>query len=206
MRKIHWFDANRAFSVNVAEYMAAVVWKKEINLRLGAEINSVQESLVNVDKMAGSVLQDRIPELKKTFLARLGELEVQRKEEIQRQGTYTPAAADSLLKRTLTRYAQGKPGAIDPVEALQVWFASYGLTVEEDSPIIREILEGAGEKLDFRTLVSTDGRVATNFNATNCYKMAFCKVYEHMVNAGTIKPVQIPAIVRDKYAKKTKKQ
>ena len=203
MNKINWFDANRSMSTCVAEYMVAVFWKKTIQLKIGSQIKENRESLEKVDNLKGSILADQIPELKKHYLAEIGRLQEEMNVQIEREATYNPTTADVEFKKALEKYAKGKT-SVTPAESIQKWFLLHGLDIPEDSYIIREILTAAGEKFRFDTAVDTDGKVVTGFNAGNCYKMTFAKCYEHMVNAGTIKGVQIPEIIREKYAPKKK--
>lgn len=203
MARVNWFDANREFATNVAEYMVCVFWKRAITLEFGQKIKEARESLEKVDNLKGSIMADKIPELKKFYLAEIGKLEEQEREQIRRQGTYAPSAADVTLKKALKAYVDGKTEKT-PAESVQAWLAAYGLEVDLYNPIISEILGGSGDKFRFKTAVKTNAHVVTGFNDGNCYAMAFAKCYEHMVQVGTIKAVQIPEIIREKYAPKKK--
>ena len=203
-KRINWFDANRSMALEVCDFMKAFVWKAEIHAKFKAEKEEVDHALAQLEKLEGSIFEDKIPEMRSVYMGRLAELDRQEKEQIELEGTYTLSEADKTLKKGLADYAKGKG---DAVKALQTWFAHHGLELEEDCPLFDEIFAAAGEKIAVKTLVHTEGKVATGFNNTNAFKMTFAKCYEHMVNAGTIKATQIPPLMAEKYApkKRTKK-
>lgn len=203
MKKINWFDANRSLSTEIVDFMRCIVWKAEISEKFSQEQEEIEQGISACDKLIGSVLENKIPEMKEAFLARSAELERQRKDQIEKEATYALSDADKELRKSLTKYA--KDGSADPVQAIIKWFSTHGLTIDEDSPILDEIFRAAGEKITVKTIVRTNGRIATSFNNTNCFKMVFAKCYEHMVNAGTIKATQIPPLMAEKYAPKQKK-
>lgn len=205
MKKLDWFSANRTLSVEVVDFMKCFVWKAEINEKFRREQAEIDTAIAGLEKLKGSILEDRIPEMRDTYLIRKQELDKQREDQIQTEATYTLSESDQKLKKALSAYAQGKKDAVMPEVAIQSWFLDHGLDVE-DTAIVDEILNGAGENLKVKTLVKSDGKIVTAFNGTNCFKMVFAKCYEHMVDVGTIKATQIPPIMAEKYAPKKSKK
>lgn len=195
MFKINWFDANRSMSIDVANYMMKFVWSKEIHEKFKREREECELSLAGCDKFEGSILADKIPEMKAVYYTRLGILEEQEKKQLELEGTYELNEADKELRKGLKS---------DPVKALQKWFSYHGLELPEDAAIFDEIFSAAGETATVKQFVHTGGRIASSFNTSNCFRMTFVKCYEHMVNAGTIKATQIPPLMAEKYAPKKK--
>lgn len=202
MKKINWFDANRSMAIEVANYMKAFVWKKEIQEKFRLEREEVNHALEGLEKLKGSIFEEKLPAMREVYLARMADLEKQEKEQIALEATYSLSEEDKKLRKGLADYAKGKGSA---VEALQAWFAHHGLELEEDCPLFAEIFDAAGEKATVKNLVRSSGKVASSFNNGNAFKMVFVKCYEHMVNAGTIKATQIPPLMAEKYAPKQKK-
>lgn len=204
MKKIDWFGANRSLSNEVVDFMRCFVWRAEITEKFRKEQEEIDSAIAGLEKLKGSVMEDKIPEMKQVYIIRKDELEKQKQAQIELEGTYSLSESDKKLKKALANYAQGKKDAVTADVAIASWFLDHGLDVR-DTAIIDEILNGAGEALKVKTLVRTDGKIVTSFNNTNCFKMVFAKCYEHMVNAGTIKAQQIPPLMAEKYAPKQKK-
>ena len=202
MKKINWFDANRSLSNEVVDFMRCFVWKADINAKFRKESDEIERSIENLDKLQGSILADKIPEMKQVWMARRDELDKQRQEQIEKEATYSLSEDDKKLKKALSDWGNGKSRVGGDV-AICDWFKSHGLDVT-DTAIVDEILSAAGEKMSVKTLVRSDGKIVTGFNSGNCFKMVFAKAYEHMVNAGTIKATQIPPVIAEKYAPKKK--
>ena len=203
MARINWFDANRSLSTEVVDFMRCIVWKSEISEKFAQEQAEIEQGISALEKLRGSIMEERIPEMKQVFLARSAELEKERKEQIEKEATYALSDSDKELRKSLAKYA--KDGSADPVQAIIKWFGAHGLTIDENCAILDEIFNAAGEKVTVKQIVRTNGRTATSFNNSNCFKMVFAKCYEHMVNAGTIKATQIPPLMASKYAPKQKK-
>lgn len=204
MRKINWFDANRSLSNDVVDFMRVFVWKAELNEKFARKQAELDSNIAGLENLRGSISEDKIPAMREAYLARKAELDIQHKEQLEKEATYTLSESDQKLKKALSAYARGKKDATNPDIAIVSWFLDHGLDVRETG-IIDEILNGAGENLHVKTLVRTNGTVVTRFNAGNAFKMVFAKSYEHMVNAGTIKAAQIPELIAEKYAPKAKK-
>jgi len=203
MKRVDWFKADRSLSQHVVDFMRCFVWRKDIELRFKADAEDIDKGIASLEKLQGSILADKIPEMRQVYLARKAELEQQKREQIRKEATYALSEADKELKKSLTKYA--RDNSADPVAAICKWFGQHGMPIKEDNPILDEIFRATGEKIDLRTVVGTSGRVVTNFNSGNCFKMVFAKCYEHMCQVGTIKEVQIPKAVAEKYAPKQKK-
>ena len=67
------------------------------------------------------------------------------------------------------------------------------------------VLESIGKKIDTKTIVKSNGTKALKYDVTNALKNLYGVGFEWMVEAGTIKPADIPSVLTDKYTKKSKK-
>lgn len=67
------------------------------------------------------------------------------------------------------------------------------------------VLESIGKKIDTKTVVKSNDTKALKYDVTNALKNLYGVGFEWMVEAGTIKPADIPSVLTDKYTKKSKK-
>ena len=192
MKKVNYFDADRTMSLRVAEFMRCHVWKTEIRLRYAESIKKAEEALELIDNLKGSIHESQIGQMKTEQLAKIASLTKERDALIAEEATFELSFNDKQFKKAV------KADSTFAENAIINWFKAYHLDVS-DTALVDEILSATGEKISNRTLVNSRGKVATAFNDGNCLKMLYAKAYEHMVNAGTIKPVQIPSLMMDKY-------
>lgn len=196
MKRLDWFVADKELSKEVAEFMRCYVWKVEINLKYKKLIDDAKADLAKTEDPDRVWINEDLREaVRVESLAKIALYEKQRDAEIAEQAKFELSENAKTLKRGLAKDS----GATADV-FIRNFFRKYHIEVE-GTGLVDEILRAAGEKIDNKTLVATNGEVATAFNAGNCFKMVYAKAYEHMVYAGTIKAQQIPELMMEKYTK-----
>lgn len=199
---VDFFTAYHGLSVRVAEFFCCVLRKKEIQIEYDGKIAELQDSVVNLEKLGGSILAGQIDTLKAGAFTRLGELEAERQKLMEEQAKFVYTDADKAFKKALA----GNPSADVVAEEVCAWFKLYGLDIH-NTLFLEEVLGTFGMKIDLKTLVRTEGRSVLKVDANNALKNMYACAYEHMVMAGTIKAAEIPELVREKYMpKKTSKK
>ena len=201
MRKTDWFVARRELSERVVEFMRCKVWKKKIQLEYTEKIDGLKKTIEQLEKLEGSIMAEKIPEMRTLYLAQIAQFESERDAQIEAEAKFDFTDADKTFKKNLK-----KAGSASDLQAECVveWFNNYGLDVS-DSYFLDEVLAFFGGKFDFRKFVETDAQDARVFDPSRALEMVYCSAYTHMLRVGTIKATQIPEIVREKYAPKQKK-
>lgn len=204
IKKVDFFMGKRDFSAHVAEFMRCKIWKKAIQLEFQKKIEDAQDDLRKIEqsKLLGSIFAEKLDEAKVAGLAQIALLEQQRDEQIKAEAKFELSDADKELKKAL-KNASGSADLI--ANAVIAFFAEQGLEVEE-TYFLDEILDDFGKKFDFKTFVATQGQDARALDVNRALEMVYCASYTHMLRVGTIKPAQIPEIVREKFAPKQEKK
>lgn len=92
----------------------------------------------------------------------------------------------------------------DVKTAVENFYKAYKLDVT-GTTFETAVLESIGKKIDTKTVVKSNGTKALKYDVTNALKNLYGVGFEWMVEAGTIKPADIPSVLTDKYTKKSKK-
>ena len=92
----------------------------------------------------------------------------------------------------------------DVKTAVENFYKAYKLDVT-NTTFETAVLESIGKKVDTKTVVKSNGTKALKYDVTNALKNLYGVGFEWMVEAGTIKPADIPSVLTDKYTKKSKK-
>lgn len=203
---IDFFKADRALSTRVSEYFRCVLQKREIEVRFNEKIQALTTSIDNLDKLEGSLMADKIPEMKVTYETQIAALKKERDELINETAKFELTEGDKTLKKSVAKLVKNNKVTDEALEeAIAKWFDAYNLNVR-GTKFVAEIIKSIGNKSDAKTLVKSNGLVADILNTANVLKMVYAKSFNRMVEAETIKPAQIPTLLRDKYAKKATKK
>ena len=197
---VDFFRADRELSERVAEFFRCVLHKKEINLEYSSKIETLEESIENLENLAGSVMQDQIPALKTAAYNQIKALKEERTKLLEEQAKFSDTELDKNFKKVLRKNPSGDIVADEVCK----WFDNYGLDIR-GTLFLEEVCASFGMKIDIKTMVVTDGKSVLKLDVNNALKNMYGCAYEHMVQVGTIKPAQIPTLVREKFSKKTKK-
>lgn len=202
MNNVDFFQAKRELSDHVVSFMTSKIWRKEINLRYAELIQNQQNLLDAEKKYAGSLHPVHLTaEERQKIFENIHNLEKARDEELSKF-SFTLSEADKTLKKALSG---GEKTGAQIYSAVCAWFESYGLDVD-GTTFISDVIKTFGDKFDMKTLVNSKENKCLKLDVTRAIQNVYCMCYTAMCNAGTIKPAQIPEIVREKYVKKDKKK
>ena len=200
-KKVDFFMAKRELSDHVVSFMTSKIWRKEINLRY-ADLIQIQQNHLDAEKKYAGALNSfpLTTEERQRILDNIHDLEKSRDEELSKF-SFSLSEADKTLKKALS----GEKTPAQIYSAVCAWFKSYGLDVD-GTTFISDVIKTFGDKFDMKTLVNSKDNKCLKLDVTRALQNVYCSCYTAMCNAGTIKPAQIPDIVRDKYVKKDKKK
>lgn len=198
-RGVNFYEASRDLSLNVAEYVRVFIIKKEINLAYAKKCEELTNSIVALDNLKGSIREDEIDTLKAAALDNLKKYEKERDDALEEQATYKKSENDKKLEKT---FKSADLTYNKAVEALRTWFKVYNLDIE-DSYLEEQIMGSFGSNMDIKTLAKSDALLVMKGDYNKVLNKVYGICYEHMINR-TIKPVQIPELVREKYCGKKK--
>lgn len=200
MRKVDLFQAKKEMSNRVENYVKCRVLRKAIMKDFGDQIKAIDLSIANLEKLRGSILEKNIEPQKADFLVAREELVAKRDEQIKREAIFEFTDADKKFKKALKGLSMDSPVIAEQVIE---WFKNYGLDVS-DSQLLADILLAIGGKEDFHKLVDADGIDGVSVDNNRALSMLYWVLFKHMATVGTIKPAQIPDIIRDNFGTKAK--
>lgn len=196
LRKVDWFVAKHELSNLVANYMNCIVWKEEIRLNYEEEIKKIKKTLEKLKHLEENHILDNLPEYREKYIAmaELERLKKERNEEIKKHSTFKLSDADKTFNKNIRLAETREEIGLAAIE----WFKNYGLDIR-NSYFLEEFLSSFRKKYSSNSgkfILDKSGALA------NLYSIS----YNHMVRVGTIKPIQIPEVIREKYTPKSKQQ
>ena len=201
MKKINLFNADRELSTRVADYMSCYVNRVEIVATYGAKIAKLREDLKGVMNLEGSFYStEELAEKVGKVEVKIQKLENEKVEALKKINTFTFTENDKIFKKSVI-------GADfnGLKKAIVEWCKNYNIDVT-DTSLLKDILNSIGMRQDCKTLVTTDGNTNLKYSPQTALNNMYSTLYTAMISVGTIKAVQIPEILREKYAKKTVKK
>lgn len=204
-KNVDFFQSARSLSERTSEFFRCVIKKAELNTIYNSKIDANEKSIASIDDMLekGTSLDVTIEDLNRmrTNYVTINEnLKTEWDKLVEEQATFTYTDADKAFRKAM-KSAQN----LDDVKsAVRAFYAKYKLTVD-NTTFEQAVLESIGKKVTVRTLVKSEGKKALSYDISNALKNLYGVGFEWMVEAGTIKPAQIPSVLTDKYAKKGKK-
>ena len=200
MKNVDLFKADKKMSARVEEYVKCRVLRKAIMKDYGDKIKAVDANLENQEKLRGSIHEDTIEAQKAQLLLAREELIEERNKQIAAEATFEFTDGDKKFKKTLKGVSMDDP----KVESAVVeWFKNYDLDVA-DSTLLSDILTAIGGKEDFNKLVDSEGVDGVTVDNNRALSMLYWVLFRHMATVGTIKPTQIPEIIRNNFGKAAK--
>lgn len=200
MRKVDLFKADKTMSGRVEEYVKCRILRKAIMTEYNDKIKAIDEAMSNLEKLRGSVLEDKIEPQKAEYLVAREDLVNKRDEQIKKEAVFEFTQADKDFKKALKGLAVND-GAI--AEATVAWFNNYGLDISE-SELLADIISAIGGKEDFHKLVDTEGLDGLSVDNNRALSMLYWVAFRHMATVGTIKAAQIPEIIKNNFGKAAK--
>jgi len=203
--KVDFFSSSKELSSRTAEYFRVVIHKAEIKTIFSAKIENTMNSIAAVnDMLAGhtkiDVPAEKLNEMLENYKSILASLEAERDKQLKEEACFAWTDTDKSFKKCVAkaeRYEQ-------VLTEVRVWFKHYGLIID-NTTFETAVMKSIGQKTSPKKIVTSNGTKALVYDASNALKNLYAVGFEWMVEAGTIKPAQIPSVLRDKYAKKSKK-
>lgn len=192
-RKIDWFKADKALSLSVAEYMRCVVWKKEYSIRYQKKAEPFRAILRALEKGELHAISSTNEELKASTMLKLAELDAEHSRLVDEFAKFTLSDSAKTLRKALKK-GEGE-------SAIEEFFDNYGLDIR-GTGFAKQCFVRAGLKpFDARTYVNSNGCTVTTEDLGRVFQHVFTGAYEAMVQAGTIKVQQVPALMMWEYNK-----
>lgn len=201
--KVDFFQSARTLSTRTAEFFRCVIKKAELNTIYNEKIQKAQNSIeasINVIENGSTIITkeeaqasiekwQKVIEVYKEELAKL----------LKEQASFEYTDYDKVFRKTM----KDATSLEDVKTAVRAFYKSYKLDVA-NTTFENAVLESIGKKVDTKTIVKSNGTKVLKYDVTNALKNLYGVAFEWMVEAGTIKPADIPSVLVDKYAKKSK--
>ena len=204
--KVDFFQSSRTLATRTSEFFRCIIKRAELNTIYGEKISANEASIASIDDMLknGSNLDVTTEELEKmrdNYVTINEALKVEWDKLLAEQTTFEYTANDKKFKK-----AMKNASSIDDVKnAIRDFFKEYKLEVS-NTTFESAVLESIGKKVTVKTLVKSNGTKALSYDITNALKNLYGVSFEWMVEAGTIKPANIPSVLQNKYEKKSNKK
>ena len=197
MKKINYFTVSRELSSMVSTYMFRFVWQNEVRYTYGGRISYYKAALEGESNI--TVYNGEVALSREELLVKIDNLQKEQAAILSAKWLYDNDKAVVALK-TACRGAD----SADVKKAIATFLKDMGIDSENASRIVGQAIMDCGSSMNCKVLVESEGKRVRKFNANKALSCTMAILFEEMVQAGTIKPVQIPSLLRDKYAKKGK--
>lgn len=203
---VDFFQSSRTLSTRTAEFFRVVIKKAELNTVYSEKISANEASIASIDDMLvkGSSLNVSVEELEKmrnNYVTINESLKKEWDKLVAEQATFEYTADDKKFRKAV----KNSKSADDIKSAIRDFYKAYDLNVA-DTTFESAVLESIGKKVTVKTLVQSNGTKALSYDVTNALKNLYGVAFEWMVEAGTIKPADIPSVLQKKYQKKGTKK
>ena len=203
--KVDFFQSARTLSTRTSEFFRCVIKKAELNTIYSSKIDANENSIAAIDDMLekGSDLDVTIEDLNRmrdNYITINEGLKIEWHKLIKEQATFKYTEQDNAFRKAM----KSATCLEDVKTAVENFYKAYKLNVA-GTTFETAVLESIGKKVDTKTIVKSNGTKAMKYDVTNALKNLYGVGFEWMVEAGTIKPADIPSVLTDKYTKKSKK-
>ena len=201
---IDFFQSSKELASRTSEFFRCVVKKAELNTIYGAKIENNNNSIAGIDDMLEKgtkmdVTKEDLERMRANYITMNEALKLEWDKLLAEQATFEYTEHDKKFRKAMKDAKN-----IDNVKlAVRSFFKSYKLDIE-NTTFETAVLDSIGKKVDTRTIVKSNGTKALKYDVTNALKNLYGVGFEFMVEAGTIKPADIPTVLVDKYSKKSK--
>lgn len=203
---IDFFKASKELASRTSEFFRVIIKKAELNTVYSAKISANENSIAGINDMLEKgtsidVSKEELEKMRENYITINESLKLEWDKLLKEQATFDYTAHDKTFRKAVKDAKN-----LDAVKlATRSFFKNYKLDIE-DTTFETAVLESIGKKIDNRTIVNSNGTKALKYDATNALKNLYGVAFEAMVEAGTIKPADIPSVLVDKYAKKSNKK
>lgn len=203
--KVDFFQSARTLSTRTSEFFRCIIKKAELNTIYGSKIDTNEKSIAAIDDMLekGTNLDVTVEDLNRmraNYVTINEGLKVEWDKLLKEQASFEYNEHDKKFRKAMkdAKYLE------DVKTAVENFYKAYKLDVS-GTTFETAVLESIGKKIDTKTVVKSNGTKALKYDVTNALKNLYGVGFEWMVEAGTIKPADIPSVLTDKYTKKSKK-
>lgn len=203
--KVDFFQSARTLSTRTSEFFRCIIKKAELNTIYGSKIDANEKSISAIDDMLekGSDLDVTIDDLNRmrdNYVTINKGLKVEWDKLLKEQASFEYNEHDKKFRKAM----KDAKSLEDVKTAVENFYKAYKLDVT-GTTFETAVLESIGKKIDTKTVVKSNGTKSLKYDVTNALKNLYGVGFEWMVEAGTIKPADIPSVLTDKYTKKSKK-
>lgn len=203
--KVDFFQSARTLSTRTSEFFRCIIKKAELNTIYGSKIDTNEKSIAAIDDMLekGTNLDVTVEDLNRmraNYVTINEGLKVEWDKLLKEQASFEYNEHDKKFRKAM----KDAKSLEDVKTAVENFYKAYKLDVT-GTTFETAVLESIGKKVDTKTVVKSNGTKALKYDVTNALKNLYGVGFEWMVEAGTIKPADIPSVLTDKYAKKSKK-
>lgn len=203
--KVDFFQSARTLSTRTSEFFRCIIKKAELNTIYGSKIDANEKSITAIDDMLekGTNLDVTVEDLNRmraNYVTINEGLKVEWDKLLKEQASFEYNEHDKKFRKAM----KDTKSLEDVKTAVENFYKAYKLDVA-GTTFETAILESIGKKIDTKTVVKSNGTKALKYDVTNALKNLYGVGFEWMVEAGTIKPADIPSVLTDKYTKKSKK-
>lgn len=200
--KVDFFQSARTLSTRTSEFFRCIIKKAELNTIYGSKIDANNNSIAAIDDMLEKgtnldVTVDDLNRMRANYVTINEGLKVEWDKLLKEQASFEYNEHDKKFRK-----AMKDATCLEDVKiAVASFYKAYKLDVSGTTFEIA-VLESIGKKIDTKTVVKSNGTKALKYDVTNALKNLYGVGFEWMVEAGTIKPADIPSVLTDKYTKK----
>ena len=203
--KVDFFQSARTLSTRTSEFFRCIIKKAKLNTIYGSKIDANEKSIAAIDDMLekGTNLDVTVEDLNRmrTNYVTINEgLKVEWDKLLKEQASFEYNEHDKKFRKAM----KDATCLEDVKTAVENFYKAYKLDVT-NTTFETAVLESIGKKIDTKTVVKSNGTKALKYDVTNALKNLYGVGFEWMIEAGTIKPADIPSVLTDKYTKKSKK-
>lgn len=203
--KVDFFQSARTLSTRTSEFFRCIIKKAELNTIYGSKIDANEKSITAIDDMLekGTNLDVTVEDLNRmraNYVTINEGLKVEWDKLLKEQASFEYNEHDKKFRKAM----KDAKSLEDVKTAVENFYKAYKLDVT-CTTFETAVLESIGKKIDTKTVVKSNGTKALKYDVTNALKNLYGVGFEWMIEAGTIKPADIPSVLTDKYTKKSKK-
>lgn len=203
--KVDFFQSARTLSTRTSEFFRCIIKKAELNTIYGSKIDANEKSIAAIDDMLekGTNLDVTIEDLNRmraNYVTINESLKVEWDKLLKEQASFEYNEHDKKFRKAM----KDAKSLEDVKTAVENFYKAYKFDIT-GTTFETAVIESIGKKIDTKTVVKSNGTKALKYDVTNALKNLYGVGFEWMVEAGTIKPADIPSVLTDKYAKKSKK-
>lgn len=200
--KVDFFQSARTLSTRTSEFFRCIIKKAELNTIYGSKIDANEKSIAAIDDMLekGTNLDVTVEDLNRmraNYVTINEGLKVEWDKLLKEQASFEYNEHDKKFRKAM----KDAKSLEDVKTAVENFYKAYKLDVTSTT-FETAVLESIGKKVDTKTVVKSNGTKAMKYDVTNALKNLYGVGFEWMVEAGTIKPADIPSVLTDKYTKK----